>query len=240
MRETHIGTDAGVGSRTTSEEGQKVMRHAEKSKYTTAEDSEETRIPHRQPDSDHPTPWIPGELGIWVFVFTDLLMFSTYFGLVMYERGNHRQAFSDGRAQMLTGLGLANTFLLLTASLFIALAVPAVRESAGRRARGLLLGAGSCGALFIVNKGIEWGTEAARGHTPESSIFFQMYYILTGVHLLHVVIAMVVIVLMWRRAALIHETPHAQQLRFFENGATFWHLTDALWIVLFTLFYLVR
>ncbi|WP_439673424.1 cytochrome c oxidase subunit 3 [Embleya sp. MST-111070] len=216
------------------------MRYAPKSKCATAEDIEELRVPRRQSDTDHPTPRIPGESGIWVFVFTDLLMFGVYFGLVVYERGNHRRAFSDGRAQMLTGLGLANTFLLLTASLFIALTIPAVRESAGRRARGLLLSAGSCGAIFIVNKGIEWGTEAADGHTPQTSIFFQMYYILTGIHLLHVVIAMVVIVLLWRRAGLIHGKPGVRQLRFFENGATFWHLTDALWIVLFTLFYLVR
>ncbi|KOT48709.1 hypothetical protein ADK43_37460 [Streptomyces rimosus subsp. rimosus] len=177
---------------------------------------------------------------MWVFVFTDLIMFSAYFGVFMHERGNHRRDFAGGRAEMLTGLGLLNTFLLLTASLCIALAVPAARESALKKARGFLLGAGTCGAAFIANKGIEWGTEAADGHTPQTSTFFQMYYALTGIHLLHVIIAMILIVLLWRRAGRLHENPGVRQLIFFENGATFWHLTDTLWIALFTLFYLVR
>lgn len=115
-----------------------------------------------------------------------------------------------------------------------------MRDSAVRPARGLLLGAGACGVAFVVNKGFEWSAEAAAGHTPQSSIFFQMYYVLTGIHLLHVVIAMVVIVLMWRLLRCVEGEPGSQQVQFLENGATFWHLTDALWIVLFTLFYLVR
>ncbi|MGY9063975.1 cytochrome c oxidase subunit 3 family protein [Streptomyces sp. CAS3] len=223
-----------------SEKGWRAMHHTKKSNRSTAEDVGEPRPAQRQDDTVRPARRIPGELGIWVFVFTDLLMFSAYFGAFMYERGNNRQEFSDGRAAMRTDFGLANTFLLLTASLLIALAVPAVRDSVGRAARGYLLGAGACGVLFVVNKGFEWSAEAAAGHTPQSSVFFQMYYVLTGIHLLHVVIAMVVIVLMWRRTRPLDGGPDTQQLRFIENGATFWHLTDALWIVLFTLFYLVR
>lgn len=216
------------------------MHYTGKIKRVTTEDIGNPRTEHQEDDTGRPARRIPGELGIWVFVFTDLLMFSAYFGAFMYERGNNPQEFSNGRAEMLTGFGLVNTFLMLTASLFIALAVTAMRESAGRTARGFLLGAGACGMLFMVNKGFEWGAEALAGHTPQTNVFFQMYYVLTGIHLLHVVIAMVVITLMWRLTGRIHGTPGAQPLRFFENGATFWHLTDALWIILFTLFYLVR
>ncbi|MEV3851961.1 cytochrome c oxidase subunit 3 [Streptomyces microflavus] len=217
------------------------MHHTRKSNRDTTENTDKSlRTAHPQEDTVHPTRRVPGELGIWVFVFTDLMMFSAYFGAFMYERGNNLQEFSEGRSAMRTDFGLANTFLLLTASLLIALAVSAVRDSALRPARGLLLGAGACGVAFVVNKGFEWSAEAAVGHTPQSSIFFQMYYVLTGIHLLHVVIAMVVIILMWRLTQHLAGEPHAQQLQFIENGAIFWHLTDALWIILFTLFYLVR
>lgn len=217
------------------------MSHTSKGNQGTTENTDiAPRTPRLQDDTVQPVRRIPGELGMWVFVFTDLMMFSAYFGAFMYERGNNLQEFSDGRSAMRTDFGLANTFLLLTASLLIALAVSAVRDSAVRPARGLLLGAGACGVAFVVNKGFEWSAEAAAGHTPQSSIFFQMYYVLTGIHLLHVVIAMVVIVLMWRLLRRVEGEPGSQQLQFLENGATFWHLTDALWIVLFTLFYLVR
>ncbi|MCX4657228.1 cytochrome c oxidase subunit 3 [Streptomyces microflavus] len=217
------------------------MHHTSKGNRGTTESTDiAPRTPRLQDDTVQPARRIPGELGMWVFFFTDLMMFSAYFGAFMYERGNNLQEFSDGRSAMRTDFGLANTFLLLTASLLIALAVSAVRDSAVRPARGLLLGAGACGVAFVVNKGFEWSAEAAAGHTPQSSIFFQMYYVLTGIHLLHVVIAMVVIVLMWRLLRCVEGEPGSQQVQFLENGATFWHLTDALWIVLFTLFYLVR
>lgn len=216
------------------------MYRTAKSKWIAAEDNEELRIPHRQPDGARPSRWIPGELGIWVFVFTDLIMFSAYFGAVMHERSNHEVVFSAGRASMNTGIGVTNTFLLLTASLFIALAAHSTRGSAGRTARNLLLGAGICGAIFVVNKGIEWSGAVGDGHTPQTNIFFQMYYVLTGVHLLHVVIALALLVHLWRLTGRIHGKPGARQLRFFENGALFWHLTDILWLVLFTLFYLAR
>ncbi|MGW8375464.1 cytochrome c oxidase subunit 3 [Streptomyces sp. ODS28] len=219
------------------------MHDAENSTSTLAEKTEKkVLVPRRQPDTGPQARWLPGEVGIWVFVFTDLMMFSAYFAALLNERAHHAGEFTSGRAALNTDLGALNTFLMLTASLCIALAVHAVRESAERTVRRLLLGSGICGALFIVNKGIEWSSAAGAGHTPQTNVFFQMYYMLTGIHLLHVIIAMIVLAYLWRTARRMRAggTTDARHMRFFENGATFWHLTDALWIVLFTLFYLVR
>ncbi|MGW6456623.1 cytochrome c oxidase subunit 3 [Streptomyces sp. NPDC055078] len=184
--------------------------------------------------------WIPGEPGIWVFVVGDLSVFTVYFVMFMIERRHQPLEFARGHAAMNTAWGLANTFLLLTASLAIALAVQACRAADWRTARRLVLGTGACGLLFIVNKGFEWTTEARAGHTPRSDDFFQMYYMLTGVHMLHVVIAMIILSRMWHHTGGPAEAPTPRRLRFLENGAAFWHLTDAAWLILFTLFYLVR
>lgn len=215
------------------------MHHTENSIVLLAEKAERGPTP-RRPESDCPTRWMPGEVGIWVFVLTDLMMFTAYFAAVMNERGNHGGDFEVGRAAMNTDLGVFNTFLMLTASLCIALAVHAVRESAYSTVRRLLLGAGTCGALFIAAKVVEWSSAAGDGHTPQTNVFFQMYFLITGMHLLHVIIAMLVLAHLWRTTGRGTAAMDARRLRFFENGATFWHLTDALWIVLFSLFYLVR
>ncbi|MFD7256902.1 heme-copper oxidase subunit III [Streptomyces sp. NPDC059874] len=184
--------------------------------------------------------WVPGEVGIWAFIFTDLVTFSAYFISFMYEQGRHRMQFSRGSAELDTMLGAANTILLLTASLFIALTVHSVRRAASRAAQRFLLGAGACGSIFIMNKVLEWSTQSANGHTPHDGVFFQMYYMLTGMHLLHVLIAMVVLGYLWRLTRQVTHPPTEKQMRLLENGASFWHLTDALWLVLFTLFYLAN
>jgi nitric oxide reductase NorE protein len=67
-----------------------------------------------------------------------------------------------------------------------------------------------------------------------------MYYMLSGIHLLHVVIALVIVTYLWRLAGRVKVAPTEHQSRFLENGASYWHLVDLLWLVLFALFYLVN
>ncbi|WP_175488488.1 cytochrome c oxidase subunit 3 [Streptomyces qinglanensis] len=216
------------------------MPHDGNGTSLVAEEAQQAPAPHQRTETDRTAPWLPGEVGIWVFVLTDLMMFTAYFAAVMNERGHHGRDFVAGRAAMNTDLGVVNTFLMLTASLCIALAVHAVRKSEHHTSRRFLLAAGTCGALFIVAKAIEWSSAVGAGHTPQTNVFFQMYFLLTGMHLLHVIIAMLVLAHMWHTTGRGTAPTGTRRLRFFENGATFWHLTDTLWIVLFTLFYLVR
>jgi nitric oxide reductase NorE protein len=183
--------------------------------------------------------WIPGEVGIWVFLLTDMSVFAVYFCIFLYQRGQEPLAFAQGHEVMSKPFGAFNTFLMLTASLFVALAVQVIRQGKGVMGRKLLLGAGVCGAAFIVNKFFEWNSKIDAGFTPNTNHFFQLYYILTAVHLLHVVVAMVVLCFLWRLAGQVVRVPTLLQARFLENGASYWHLVDLLWLVLFALFYLV-
>lgn len=183
--------------------------------------------------------WIPGELGIWAFILMDMTTFAFFFGTFAWERQQNPEVFDAGRETLSTTFGAMNTFLLLTASLLVALAVRLVRDGRGSSAQKLLVGAGACGAAFIVNKGFEWGGKLADGHEPNDDNFFQLFYVLTGVHLLHVVIAMVVLTYLWRLAGRVTVAPTIRQGRFFENGASYWHLVDLLWLVLFALLYLM-
>jgi len=183
--------------------------------------------------------WIPGEVGIWVFILTDMLVFGFFFSTFAYERAQDPEAFDRGREALNTTFGALNTFLLLTASLLVALAVKLVRDGSGGTARKFLVGAGVCGTAFIVNKGFEWTAKLHAGHEPNDDNFFQLFFLLTGIHLLHVLIAMAVLTYLWRLAGQVQGAPTPRQARFLENGASYWHLVDLLWLVLFALLYLM-
>lgn len=184
--------------------------------------------------------WIPGEVGIWAFILTDFAVFSAYFVTLVYERGMHEAVFTRGTDSLSPTHGALSTFFMVTASLFVALAIQHTRLGSSAVARKLLLGAGACGLGFIVNKAAEWGALLEAGHQPNDDHFYNLYYMLTGLHLLHVLVAMAVLAYMWRAAGRVTVAATPRQTRFLENGASYWHLVDLIWLVLFALFYLVR
>jgi nitric oxide reductase NorE protein len=187
--------------------------------------------------------WVPGEPGIWALILTDLSGFTVYFITTMRAWRDHREQFAAGRAALSLNVGILNTFFLLTASLLVALGVHHLRGGTTRLAHRLFTGAGVCGVAFVISKVIEWSGEIAAGHTPFTSNFFQLYFVLTGIHLAHVIIALVLIRFMRLRVREVDEIsgglPNLKQARFIENSASYWHMVDLLWLVLLALFYLM-
>lgn len=180
---------------------------------------------------------IPGEPGVWVFLFGDMVVFGAFFATFMYERAQAPGLFDESRHTLSIGIGLTNTLILLTSSLFVVTAIRALRLSQRRTAQWLLIGALVCGLTFIALKTVEYSTKVAQGHPPNANTFYLYFYSLTGLHLLHVVVGVLVL------ALLLTQTRHAElgatRTGFVEGGACFWHLVDLLWIILFPLLYLV-
>ena len=185
--------------------------------------------------------WVPGEPGVWALIFTDLGIFTVYFIEVMYQWGDKPDIFAAGHAAISLTAGILNTFFLLTASLFVALGVQTMRVGKVALTERLFLISGLSGVAFIANKFFEWSDKLDHGHTPQSDVFFQLYYIITGIHLLHVLIAMTLLWFMRRRVGqIVGSGPTPRQSRFIENCATYWHMVDLLWLGIFALFYLMR
>ena len=143
-------------------------------------------------------------------------------------------AFATQQALLNRDIGLANTMLMLTSSLFVARGVEAVAADPARFRRQVLW-AMVCGAGFVVLKAVEWGARFRAGITIQSSDFFRYYFALSGIHLAHVLVGLGVLALIRARSRRIDG-----DLRLIEGGACFWHLVDILWVVLFPLLYLVR
>lgn len=174
-----------------------------------------------------------------MFVAGDLLVFTLFFGTYLHYLELQRNVFVRAQEDLSQPIGVLNTFLMLTSSWCIARAVRQVRERAGAPVRKLIVGALLCGLLFLIDKGIEWTALIAAGHTLLSGNFFMLFFMFTGIHAVHVLIGMGLLLYLLRRLAPSAGDPRLA-LSVIESGAIFWHLVDLLWIVLFALFYLVR
>ena len=186
---------------------------------------------------------LPAEEGLWLFIIGDLFIFSLFFLLLMDYRNQDPLTFFESQATLNQYLGAVNTLLLLTSSWFMALALRSVRYNWLKEAGHLILAALVCGLGFAIVKVIEYGEKFNTDLVPGTDDFYMYYYMFTGVHLFHLLIGMVVLIFIWRKNRAVKLTRgfyNEKEIQFFEGGAIYWHLVDLLWIVLFTLIYLVK
>ena len=189
-------------------------------------------------------------LGAWVFLASELLFFGALFTLYAGYRAAYPEAFREAARHTDLALGTTMTYLLLTASFLVAIAVGALRANRTRTAVLGLTAAAVIGAVFCVLKLVEWNEHFADGLYPGlylssheitgagARAFFTLYYLMTGLHFLHVtggVIALAVLAWLTRRGAYgaAYHTP-------VEIGGLYWHFVDIVWLFLWPMFYLWR
>lgn len=187
------------------------------------------------------------KLGMWLFIFTELLFFGGLFITYSVFRYNHATAFALAHEELDVAVGAINTALLLISSCTIAMAITAIQLNRPRQSFWLLALTMALALAFLVNKYFEWGHKIHAGIYPGSgqllsfgpgeTLFFGLYFFMTGLHALHIIIGMVFIgfmmVSVWRQ-----QTTHDNFARL-ENCGLYWHLVDLIWIFLFPLFYLI-
>lgn len=180
---------------------------------------------------------VPGEIGIWLFVAGDLLVFAVFFIVIALGQVQQPEVFGQARTSLDMWAGVVNTFLLLTGSWFVAVGVDKCRRT-GKPVASHYFSLGIlCGVAFAANKTFEWGGKISAGFSPATNDFYMYFFIFTGIHLLHVIVGIGVLLLV--RSVSQRPALTQRDIRTMESGATFWHLVDLLWIVLFALFYLV-
>lgn len=187
------------------------------------------------------------KMGMWVFLFTEMLLFGGLFLLYSVYRSKYTADFHGSAAELDIFLGTVNTVILLTSSLTMVLSISALRK--GHRGlsslfQGLTI---LLGIIFLVNKYLEWSAHIHHGIYPDSPvllamergqiIFFSLYYVMTGIHGLHVLIGAGVIA-----GTLVFTTQGKlgpDNVVMLENTGLYWHFVDIIWIYLFPLFYLI-
>ena len=187
-----------------------------------------------------PSRWpghVPGEVGVWVFIFGDLVVFTYMFGVFLNYRSNEGEVFASSSEFLDQNLGIVYTLVLLLSSLFVVRALHWTRAGRGERASALFLAALGCGLVFLALKAFEWHHEIDAGRTLTSDHFVTFYFLLTGLHALHLTMGLVVLVIL---AVVVRRgSPRKSQWILIEGGACFWHMVDFLWMIIFPLLYLL-
>ena len=187
------------------------------------------------------------KLGMWLFILSELLLFGGMFILYSAYRYKNPVDFHHASRELEVLLGTFNTIILLTSSLSMAASVSALQRGQRKLSMVLLVATVALGLLFLVNKGFEWGTKIEHGIYPNSPIllarakgeilFYGLYFVMTGLHGLHVLVGVFVLCGMFMLIA----RDRINQVRFvpLENAGLYWHLVDMIWIFLYPLFYLI-
>ncbi len=183
------------------------------------------------------TTHLPGEPSLWLLILGDMVIYGIMFVVFAYSYQQQPDTFAAGQALLNKTFGFINTLILLTSSWFVAKGVRSIRLQPNVDASRWPLLALLCGGAFLVSKVLEYSLKINAGVVLTSSDFFMYYYMITAFHLIHVLIGMTVLVFMWRTAR--RPQVSAEGVRFLESGATFWHLVDLLWIMIFPLIYLL-
>ena len=187
-------------------------------------------------------------LGMTVFLATEILLFAALFASYSLYRYLHPDLFAQARAHMNVPLGTLNTFLLLISSTVVALSLWAVR--AGRNGMGfiLLVVAAAIGVGFLVVKTVEYAGHVREGALPGSwyhlasfdrpgaSLYFTLYYLMTGVHAVHVAVGVVALLVMAMRVA--SRGIDVRYVTPLELTGMYWHLVDVFWLFIWPLLYL--
>jgi nitric oxide reductase NorE protein len=181
---------------------------------------------------------LPGVDGVWVFIGADSVIFAILFLTFMQDRLKNPALLEASRHALNMNLGGIDTLILLTSSWSVALAIQALKRDLINRVPRYLLGGVLTGLMFVVSKSIEYIQKFAHGLTPGTNPFFMWYFTLTGIHLAHVLAGTSLLAFLWVRSrGGAYSSSHRAVP---ESVASFWHLVDLLWIVLFPLLYLMK
>lgn len=198
--------------------------------------------PHQHKDA------IGAKIGMWLFLFTELLLFGGLFLLYMSYRLQYTKDFIIAGQELNVVLGTVNTIILLTSSLTMALSIAAIQRAKKTLSIFYLISTIAFALAFLVIKYFEWGAKFQHGISPNNPellskpngeiIFYGMYYSMTGLHALHVIIG--AIILLFMLVFLIRNKINKEDYIKLENSGLYWHLVDLIWIFLFPLFYLIH
>jgi cytochrome c oxidase subunit 3 len=191
---------------------------------------------------------VGARIGMWLFLLSEILIFGGLFLLYAVYRSKHPADFHAASLELSRFDGALNTAILLTSSLTAVLAIFFLQhENRPRRTVLFLCATIACGLAFLVVKGFEWAAKFEHGLYPNAAVllsrppgeilYFGLYFTMTGLHALHVIIGIGVLSVMV--SFVRRGTATQERSAGLENAGLYWHLVDIIWIFLFPLFYLI-
>ena len=181
---------------------------------------------------------LPGDFALWIFIFAEMLVFGVLFVAYAFTRAYHIELFNESQLTLSRTSGAINTLVLITSSYFVVRGVTAIKQGLSKQCAYWLTGAFLLGGIFISIKLVEFHAKYAADISMSTNAFYMFYLSLTFFHFMHVLMGMIIlafIIVKVRRGGY-----SAQDYVGVETGASFWHMVDFLWIILFPLVYIIR
>ncbi len=200
------------------------------------------------PNSGHNRDDVSSKLGMWLFLFTEILLFGGLFLVYLIYRYIYHEEFLKASEDLSVLIGTINTIVLLISSMTVAMSITAIQKGNKKLALGLLYATLTLAMVFLVNKYFEWSIKFEHGlfpgmdhynHLPDGErLFFFLYFFMTGLHGLHVIVGGVFIGFVIK--GILNGRVNENRFMLHENAGLYWHLVDLIWIYLFPLFYLIH
>lgn len=175
------------------------------------------------------------KLGMWIFLASEVMLFAGFIGSFVNLRSANMVMMTEAAGLLNRPLGALNTLILITSSFSMAMGVGAMHRNNRARVKICLLITILLAVGFLVVKAVEYGQKFEHHYTPHTNLFFSFYFIMTGLHALHVFVGVVLLsIVLWKVSA------HSVRMDAcaVENAGLYWHFVDVVWIFLFPLLYL--
>jgi nitric oxide reductase NorE protein len=183
-----------------------------------------------------PTP--PGDLAIWFFIYAELLAFGVFFVAYAFARAHNVELFNESQQHLNRASGAINTLVLITSSYFVVRSVAAIQRGHSSACARWLAAAIGLGSIFLAIKLYEYNSIFSAGITLSTNTFYMFYLSLTLFHFMHVILGMVILFAVMLKAQ--RGGYSAAEHRGVETGASYWHMVDLVWIILFPLVYVIH
>jgi len=192
---------------------------------------------HTDEHTDPAVAFESAKLGVWTFLATEVLLFGALFTAYTVFRMKYPELFRVEHAKLDRVLGAVNTVVLITSSFTVVLGVDAIRRGKARLLEACFGATILLAGVFLCVKYVEYAAKFHHGIYPRTNLFFSIYFMLTGLHGIHVLLGMGVLsyVVVLSRRGRFSERYHTPV----EMSGLYWHFVDLVWIYLFPLLYLI-
>ena len=181
---------------------------------------------------------LPGDLALWFFIMIELLTFGIFFIVFIFTRSRNIELFNQSQLELHQMAGVINTLILVTSSYFVAIGVRAIKLGNIVLTGKMLISALIMGFLFLTIKIWEYSQVFGAGIHMSTNKFYTFYISLTFFHFMHVIMGMVILSAIYFN--LKKGKYSAKEHAGIESGASYWHMVDLVWIILFPLVYVIR
>lgn len=180
---------------------------------------------------------LPGDFAIWVFIFAELSVFAIFFFCYSWMHSHNLDMFRAGQENLHPEAGLINTVALITSSYTVALSILFANQGKKNLCQLSLILSILIGSIYVVTKSWEYGQLFDAGFDLSTNNFYMFYFFTTGFHFMHVLLGLIVLLIMVFR--LSSKDALSVEKGNLESAASYWHMIDLLWIILFPLVYVL-